>query len=202
MRSRVRILAERVATMDMDDVLEMIKSFLLNLVISFVFCLVCFFLLKWFATWYDGKLSKTATNLLLIVIPLGFSLFATTGNNFVAKIIRIIGLLTIVVPTLLHHLDLINIVKSGNDISAPVEFVILPIAWIASVMTYIQIGYEIWDEWAKFSLGYVFVIANVINFIFLPLMGIGVAIFYLIAGCVALVYLGIIRIKEGSAFEY
>ena len=58
--------------MDMDDVIEMVKSFLLNLVASFAFCLVGFFLLKWFASWYEEELSQTATTLLLIVIPVGF----------------------------------------------------------------------------------------------------------------------------------
>ena len=184
--------------MDMDDVIEMVKSFLLNLVVSFAFCLVSFFLLKWFASWYEEELSQTATTLLLIVIPVGFSLFTTRGNNFVAKIIRFLGLVAIIVPTLLFHLEMLN----SGDVVSPVELVILPITWIASVMTYIQIGYEIWGEWAKFSFGYVFVLTNIINCLCIGLMGKGLAIFYLIAGCIALVYLGIVRLKEGSAFEY
>ena len=187
----------------MDDAGEMIGSFFLNLLIAYAFSLVCFALLKWFASWYDTELSQTGVNLLLIAIPISFSLFTTKGDNVVAKIVRFVGFVGIVLPTLLFHLEMMNQINAidNGKFCSPIEFVILPISWIVAVMTYIQIGYDIWGDWAKFSLAYVFVLVNIINFMGMA-GGKGILIFYLIAGCIALAYLGIVRLKEGSAFAY
>jgi hypothetical protein len=187
----------------MDDAVDIIKSFLLNVIIAYAFSLVCYFLLKWFAGWSKDELSQTANNLLLIAIPIGFALFTTTGNNVVSKIIRTVGFFVIIVPTLLWHLELMKLVDGADwdNYCSHIEFVILPISWIVAVMTYIQIGYEIWGDWAKFSLAYVFVLTMIVHFFFIS-AGKGLLIFYLIAGCIGLAYLGIVRLKEGSAFEY
>ncbi len=179
----------------MSDFWGILKSFIKNLLFSFPSCLVSYFLIKMIAGWYRDELTTTAGLLLLLFVPVGFAAFATSGDGFASKLIRIAGLLLILIPTLLHHLDMLDI----NATYVRVEAVILPISWIASAMTYIQIGYDIWGDWAKFSLAYVFVLFNIINIMF---SGRWVLYMYLIAGCIALLYLGYIRIKEGSAFEY
>ena len=94
----------------MDDAVDIIKSFLLNVIIAYAFTLVCYFLLKWFASWSKDELSQTANNLLLIAIPIGFALFTTKGNNVASKIIRAVGFFVIVIPTLMWHLELMKLV--------------------------------------------------------------------------------------------
>ena len=172
---------------------DIIKSFIKNLVFSFIACLLTYFAIKWIGSWYREELTTMAVLLLLVFIPIGFAAFTTGGDETLSRLIRWGGFLLIVIPTLIHHINMFEIAETY----VRVEATILPIAWIVSTLTYIQIGYDIFGYWVRFSLVYVFVLTMIVNMMF---SGLGVLIFYLIAGGIALLYLAYIRIKEGSAF--
>ena len=134
-----------------------------------------------------------------IILPLGYILFVTEGNEIFHRVCRIAGFLVIVVSTLVYHLGI-----PDNPDAFYLTYLILPISWgimaLLCVQEYKHNYIEI-DTWEIFVsvliLMAVFVATQYISFGTPTADGIKRAVnIYLIVGGVALAVLGIVKLKE------
>lgn len=169
---------------------------LLTWIVVFISCLVVYWILGWI---YQDLIKESFAKLLLLLfMPLGFCLLVSGTDHPVWVVIRIIGLLLLVVPALVFHIKCMP--EASKDMPA-IYCMFLPMSCISALAGYLGVGYETLAYVSKASIFICFLVSLVICF-FCNYATTGLFIFTLIVSAIALIVLGVKRIKEGSAFEY
>ncbi len=160
---------------------------------------ILFLIMNWQV---DGGMKGFSKLLMLLILPLGSSLFLANDEydwELGYKIIRCIGLLVLIIPAFIYHIQIIG----GSVVPTSGQIAIFPIVCASASITYIAFGYETLGFVGKAGL---FIVASVMSFLnwFLLVVisagAIGLAVFYMILGAIALIILAVFRIKMGTAF--
>ena len=175
---------------------------------------------------YCEKFTKL---ILFVFVPIGIALFCNQivlDDNIVCKALTGIGFALMVVPALIFHIKLIDVIAKGDfiDFCTPGEYtvnkeypgllLIFPIICLYLTTTFQLIGkdqyvlHEDYDDAlnnAGFILPYCYTCIGIAAVTF----GIGLvgniqffSIFSIIVGIISLVVMGISRLKNGSPFAY
>lgn len=178
----------------MNKILKMVAGF----AIAFVAWGLLFLIMNWQV---DGGM-KSAKLLMLLILPIGSSLFLANDEydwELGYKIIRAVGLIILVASAFIFHLKVM-----GGDMKVTSGcLVIFPIVCASASITYIAFGYETLGFVGKASLFIVAGVLSFVNWFIFVLIGagvVGLAVFYLILGVIALGVLAGFRIKMGTAF--
>ena len=167
--------------------------------------------------------------ILFVFVPIGIALFCSQivfNDSMLFKVLTGIGLAVMVVPALIFHFQLIDVISKGefidfctkHEYSVNQEYfgllLIFPVICLYLVMTFQLIGkdqyviHENYDDAldnAGFILPYVYIcFGNAALMLFIGKMGSlsFFSIFTLVVGFIALAVMGISRLKNGSPFEY
>ena len=167
--------------------------------------------------------------ILFVFVPIGIALFCSQivfNDGVVFKVLTGVGLALMVVPALIFHIELMDVISNGEfiDYCTKGEYtvndeyygllLIFPVICLYIATTFQLIGkdqyilHEDYDDAtdnAGFILPYVYVcVGNAALMLFIGSMGnlSFYSIFTLVVGCIALAVMGVSRLKNGSPFEY
>ena len=159
-------------------------------------------------------------NILFFFIPIGFALFVAPwgqSDAIVWKIVSLVGLGLMVIPSFIFHIQLMNfepIPNAGVGFSDMTEpdtglFFLFPLSCLYATISFHTIGYNQflndWDTFKTNIMAYLYVLGGgmIVMLIFSGLFGVdGFATLTLIIGCISLIVMGVSRYKNGSPFEY
>ena len=167
--------------------------------------------------------------ILFVFVPIGIALFCSQivfDDSMFFKVLTGLGLALMVVPALIFHIQLMDVISNGNfidyctkhDYSVNEEYfgllLIFPVICLYLVMTFQLIGkdqYIIHEDYddalnnAGYVLPYVYIcVGNAALMLFIGQMGSlsFFSIFTLVVGLIALAVMSVSRLKNGSPFEY
>ena len=167
--------------------------------------------------------------ILFVFVPIGIALFCSQivfNDSMFFKVLTVLGLALMVVPALIFHIQLMDVISNGNfidyctkhDYSVNEEYfgllLIFPVICLYLVMTFQLIGkdqYVIHEDYddalnnAGYVLPYVYIcVGNAALMLFIGQMGSlsFFSIFTLVVGLIALAVMSVSRLKNGSPFEY
>ena len=167
--------------------------------------------------------------ILFVFVPIGLALFCSQivfNDSMFFKVLTVLGLALMVVPALIFHIQLMDVISNGNfidyctkhDYSVNEEYfgllLIFPVICLYLVMTFQLIGkdqYVIHEDYddalnnAGYVLPYVYIcVGNAALMLFIGQMGSlsFFSIFTLVVGLIALAVMSVSRLKNGSPFEY
>ena len=168
--------------------------------VVFLSCLGAYFLL---GAIYDDYIKEGFPKLnILLFMPLGFCLLVSGTDHFIWGIIRLVGLGLLVIPALVFHIQCMNAVNEPALHQMPsIYCMFLPMACVAALAGYLGVGYETLAYVSKASLFICFCVGLVFSFITRYAHEV-LFIIAIVISAIALLILGIKRLKEGSAFAY
>ncbi len=167
--------------------------------------------------------------ILFVFVPIGIALFCSQivfDDSMPFKVLTGIGLALMVVPALIFHIQLMDVIEKGNFVDYCTKYehtvtneyhgllLIFPVICLYLVMTFQLIGkdqyvlHENYDDAlnnAGFILPYIYIcVGNSALMLFIGSMGnlSFFSIFTLVVGFIALAVMGVSRLKNGSPFEY
>lgn len=167
--------------------------------------------------------------IMFVFVPIGIALFCSQivfDDSAPFKVLTGIGLALMVVPALIFHIQLMDVISKGTFVDYCTKYehtvtkeyhgllLIFPVICLYLVMTFQLIGkdqyiiHENYDDAlnnAGFVLPYVYIcVGNSALMLFIGSMGnlSFFSIFTLVVGFIALAVMGISRLKNGSPFEY
>ena len=162
----------------------------------FVSCLVAYWILGWI---YDDYIKEGfAKTLITIFMPLGFCLLVSGDDGIFWRILRIIGLGLLIIPALVFHIQ--GMVEPTAK-APSIYCMFLPMACISALAGYLCVGYETLAYVSKASMFICFCVMLFFAWI-TRYAHIVLFIIALVISGIALLILGIKRLKEGSAFAY